>query len=87
MKGLFHSIGKGILYFLTPFAWVVGIAIGSVVALVVFLCYAVYFIFCFFTGRNLFKDLPEDKKAKEILAAQADPAAAQPAQPQPKTQI
>ena len=87
MKGLFHSIGKGILYFLTPFAWVVGIAIGSVVALVVFLCYAVYFIFCFFTGRNLFKDLPEDKKAKEILAAQADPAASQPAQPQPQTQI
>ena len=87
MKGFFHSIGKGILYFLTPFAWVIGIAIGSVIALVVFLCYAVYFIFCFFTGRNLFKDLPEDKKAKEILAAQTDPNANQPAAPQAQTQV
>ena len=87
MKGFFHSIGRGILYFLTPFAWVIGIAVGSVVALVVFLCYAVYFIFCFFTGRNLFRDLPEDEKAKAILAAQADPAAQQPQQPQPQTQI
>ena len=83
MKGFFHSLGRGILYFLTPFIWVVGISLGSVVALVVFLGYAVYFIFCFFTGRNLFNDLPEDKRAKEILAAQADALNPQP-QPQPQ---
>ena len=88
MKGFFRSIGKGILYLLTPFAWVVGITLGSVVALVVFLGYAVYFIFCFFTGRNLFNDLPEDKRAKEILAAQADPTLNQPqVAPQPQTQV
>ena len=87
MRGFFASIGKGILYFLTPFAWVIGIAIGSVVALIVFLCYAIYFIICFFRGSDLFKDLPEDKKAKEILAAQNDPNANQQPQPQPQTQV
>ena len=87
MKGFFRSIGRGILYFLTPFAWVIGIAIGSVVALIVFICYAIYFIYCFFTGRNLFKDLPEDKKAKEILAAQNNPEPQPAPAPAPQTQV
>ena len=86
MKGFFSSVGKGILYFFTPFVWIVGIALGSVVALVVFLCYAIYFIFLFFSGRNLFKDLPEDEKAKAILAAQNDPTGASNPQPQPQAQ-
>lgn len=89
MKGFFSSIGKGILYFLTPFAWIVGIAVGGVIALVVFLGYSIYCIFLFFTGRNLFKDLPEDEKAKEILAAQQQAAAAPAPQPvqQAQTQV
>ena len=88
MKGFFHSLGKGILYFFTPFVWAIGIALGSVVTLVVFLCYAIYFIFLFFSGRNLFKDLPEDEKAKAILAAQnaGEVPAVQP-QPQAQTQV
>ena len=90
MKGFFQSIGRGILYFLTPFAWIIGMAVGGVVALVVFFIYVIYLIILFFTGRNLFKDLPEDEKAKAILAAQADAALAQSQpqqQPQPQTQV
>ena len=85
MKGFFQSIGRGILYFLTPFAWIIGMAVGGVVALVVFFIYVIYLIILFFTGRNLFKDLPEDEKAKAILAAQADAALAQ-SQPQQQPQ-
>ena len=90
MRGFFQSIGRGILYFLTPFAWIIGMAVGGIVALVVFFVYVIYLIILFFTGRNLFKDLPEDEKAKAILAAQADAALAQaqaPQQPQTQTQV
>lgn len=89
MKSFFATLGRGILYFLTPFAWIIGIAVGGVVALLVFIGYSFYCVFLFFTGRNLFKDLPEDEKAKEILKAQAE-AATQPALqavPQAQTQV
>ena len=85
MKSLFKSLGRGILYFFTPFVWVIGMAIGSVIGLVVFLGYALYSIFLFFTGRNMFRDLPEDEKLKELREAQANTVQQPiPQQPQPQ---
>lgn len=66
MKSFFKSIGKGVLNFLTPFAWIVGISIGGTIGLVIFVILLFYFLFLFFSGRSIFKELPEDKKVKEI---------------------
>lgn len=67
MVNLLKGFGKGILYI-----------IGLPFFLLFLLLYAIYGIFLFFfmvfkaiilffTGRSLFQDLPEDRKAKEIL--------------------
>ena len=68
MKKFFTGIGKAILYVLgCPFL-LVGIALAAVVSLFIFLFQFGKFIYLFFTGRSLFKDFEEDKKAQEILA-------------------
>lgn len=75
MANFFKSFGKGILYLLVlPFLLVI-LAVYGVVGLFVFLFMAIKGLILFFTGRSLFDDLPEDKKAKEIIAAQARPTA------------
>lgn len=66
MKSFFKSIGKGVLNFLTPFAWIIGISIGGAIGLVIFVILLFYFLFLFFSGRSIFKELPEDIKVKEI---------------------
>ena len=71
MKTIFKSIANGILCFLTPFAWIIGIALGSVIALIVFIFYAFYSLFLFFTGRSVLNNLPEDEKVREIKKTQA----------------
>lgn len=68
MKSFFTAIGHGILYFFTPFIWIIGISIGGALAVLLFFGYALYSIFLFFTGRNLFKSLPEDERVEEIKA-------------------
>lgn len=70
MKGFFGSVAKGILYFLTPLLWVVGITIGLAISVVLFVIYIFYSLILFFTGRSLFNELEEDVKAREILEAQ-----------------
>lgn len=75
MASFFKSFGKGILYLLVLPFLVVILAIYGVVGLFAFLFMALKGLVLFFTGRSLFDDLPEDKKAKEILAAQARPTA------------
>mgnify|MGYP003301517078 CR=1 FL=1 len=67
MTKFFKGIGKGILYIIGfPFL-IVGLALATVVSLVIFFCQFGKLIFLFFTGRNLFSDLDEDIKAKAIL--------------------
>ncbi len=75
MGNFFKSFGKGVLYLLVlPFMLVV-LAIYAVVGLFVFIILGFKSIILFFTGRSLYDDLPEDKKAKEILASLAAPRA------------
>lgn len=83
MKGFFTSLGKGFIYFLTPFIWVVCIAVAIIVSVIIFIGYIFYSLVLFFTGRTLFGDLEEDIKAKEIIEAQQNPA---PVEPQPAMQ-
>lgn len=75
MASFFKSFGKGILYLLVLPFLVVILAVYGVVGLLVFVFMAFKGLILFFTGRSLFDDLPEDKKAKEILAAKARPTA------------
>ncbi len=75
MGNFFKSFGKGILYLLVlPFMLVI-LAIYAVVGLFVFIFMGIKSIILFFTGRSLYDDFPEDKKAKEILASLATPRA------------
>ena len=75
MGNFFKSFGKGVLYLLVlPFLLVI-LAIYAVIGLFVFLFEGIKAIFLFFSGRSLFDDLPEDKKAKEIIASLAQPKA------------
>ena len=67
MAGFFKGFGKGILYlFVLPFLLVFLVFYG-IYGLGVFLVMFVKSVILFFTGRSLDDDLPEDKKAKEIL--------------------
>lgn len=75
MGNFFKSFGKGVLYLLVlPFLLVI-LAIYAVVGLFVFIFEGIKAIFLFFSGRSLFDDLPEDKKAKEIIASLSQPKA------------
>lgn len=67
MANFFKNFGKGILYLLVLPFLLVGLAIFAVVGLFVFIILGIKSIILFFTGRSLFDDFPEDKKAKQIL--------------------
>lgn len=68
---ILKSFADWLLCFLTPFLWIIGIALGSVVAIFVFIIFAIYSLFLFFTGRNMLGDLPEDEKVKEFKLKRA----------------
>lgn len=71
MASFFKTFFKGILYIvLLPFIALL-LAIYFVYCLVVFLYMGVRCIIVFFAGGSPLGDLPEDVKAKEILATQA----------------
>lgn len=70
MAGFFKSFGKGILYlFILPLLIVV-LAFYGIIGLGGFIFMFFKSVVLFFTGRSLHDDLPEDKKAKEILNRQ-----------------
>ena len=69
MLNFFKSFGKGILYVLVLPVLLVILALYAVFALFGFLYLTIKGIVLFFTGRSLFDDLPEDKKAKAIIKA------------------
>lgn len=67
MASFFKSFGKGILYlFVLPFLIVI-LAFYGIYGLGAFIVLFFKSVYLFFTGRSLHDDLPEDKKAKEIL--------------------
>lgn len=67
MATIFKSIGRGIGYFFLFPVLILGIAIYAVFGLIVFIFQFFKLIFLFFTGRNLFSDLPEDIELKAKL--------------------
>ena len=69
MVNFFKSFGRGILYVLVLPLLLVVLAVYAVVSLFIFLYMCIKGLVLFFTGRSLFDDLPEDKKAKELLKA------------------
>ena len=75
MGNFFKNFGKGVLYFLTLPALVLGLAIYAVAAVFIFLFIAVKGLVLFFTGRSLYEDLPEDIEAKRRLDALAGASA------------
>ena len=66
MGSIFKNIGKGIGYFFMFPGLVVAIALYAVFGLIVFIFQFFKLIFLFFTGRNLFSDLPEDIELKAL---------------------
>lgn len=68
MVEFFKKLGKGILYVLIFPAFIVVITCFAIYGIGLFIFLLIKSIFLFFTGRSLYKDLPEDKKAKAILA-------------------
>lgn len=63
------SFAKGLLYVLFfPFG-LIAIALYAVFGVFVFLFQFGKWVFLFFTGRNLYSDLPEDIEAKKIIEA------------------
>lgn len=69
MGNFFKSFGKGILYVLVLPVLIIILAVYAVAALIGFIYLTIKGIILFFTGRSLFDDLPEDKKAKAIIKA------------------
>lgn len=69
MLNFFKNFGKGILYVLVLPVLLVILVLYAVFALFGFIYLTIKGIILFFTGRSLFDDLPEDKKAKAIIKA------------------
>ena len=68
MAALLKSFGRGIMYiFVLPVLLIV-LAFYAVIGVVVFVFISIKGIILYFTGRNIFGDLPEDVLAKKILA-------------------
>ena len=67
MLGLFKKIGKILLYIIEVPIFIVALALFAVVGLIGIIILFIKSIVLFFTGRSLYDDLPEDKKAKEII--------------------
>lgn len=70
MSSLLKGFGKGILYLFTLPVLLIVLSFYSVIGLASFIFMFVKSVILFFTGRSLHDDLPEDKKAKEILNRQ-----------------
>ncbi len=64
--GIIKSIGKGIGYFFLFPLLIIAITIWAIVGFFVFLYQLFKSIFLYFSGRNLFSDLPEDEEVKKI---------------------
>jgi len=67
IANFFKGIGKGILNILAIPAFVVGLAITSVLGIIVFLFISLKKVILFVTGRRISNELPEDIEAKKII--------------------
>ena len=69
--GIIKSIGKGIGYFFLFPLLIVAITLWAIVGFFVFLYQLFKSIWLFFSGRNLFSDLPEDEEVKKLKSMNA----------------
>ena len=67
MVNLLKSFGKGILYIIGLPFFILFLLLYAIYGIFLFFFMIIKAIVLFFTGRSLFEDLPEDRKAKEIL--------------------
>ena len=77
MESLFKSVGKGLLYLLVLPFFLLVICGYAIAGLIVFIYLFFKSIVLFFMGRSLDIELPEDKKAKQIIQ-KAIPASTNP---------
>ncbi len=69
MGAIFKGIGKGLLNIVLIPAFLVGLAFSAIAGIGIFLLELFKQLGRFFTGKPLSCDLPEDIKAKEMIAA------------------
>ena len=69
MGAIFKSIGKGLLNIILIPAFLVGLVFSAIAGIGVFAWELIKQLGRFFTGKPLSTDLPEDVKAKEMIAA------------------
>ena len=69
MGAIFKGIGKGLLNIVLIPAFLVGLAFSAITGIGVFAWELIKQLGRFFTGKPLSTDLPEDVKAKEMIAA------------------
>ncbi len=77
MESLFKSVGKGLLYLLVLPFFLLVISGYAIAGLIAFIYLFFKSIVLFFMGRSLNIELPEDKKAKQIIQ-NAIPASSNP---------
>ena len=61
------SLAKGLLYVLFFPLCIIAICLYAVFGIFVFFFQTIKWMILFFTGRNLYSDLPEDIEAKKII--------------------
>lgn len=69
MGGIFKKFLYGLLYIVTLPLLILFLAIYAVIGIVMFIAIGIKAIVMYFTGRNIFGELPEDIRAREILEA------------------
>ena len=67
MGSIFKKFGQGLLYILVLPIFLFAIALFGVYGVGLFVFLMIKSIICFFQGKSLYKDLPEDLEAKRIL--------------------
>lgn len=98
MNKIFSSLGKGIIYICTLPITLAILAIYSFIGIIMFFVVGIKGLILFFSGRNIFGDLPEDIEAKRRLNAikmehqavetpAASPTVVEIVNPEPKIEI
>jgi len=97
MNKIFSSLGKGIIYICTLPITLAILAIYSFIGIIMFFVVGIKGLILFFSGRNIFGDLPEDIEAKRRLNAikmehqavetPASPTVVEIVNPEPKIEI
>lgn len=67
MGSIFKKFGQGLLYILVLPVFLIAITIFGIYGIGLFIVLMIKSIICFFKGKSLYEDLPEDIEAQRIL--------------------